>query len=151
MLSSSGCLSDLSHLPLLLKKTRVNRHGPRARCSRPARASQAYLWVRRTPPALVRLRTACACSSPWLDHWAKTSPFGGRCSPEIALEDLPKNCMRLTQYAWRQNAERVWGTPACAGPRSTQKQCFGHRIIQGHCLDMRFSCPVHLRAQQSQK
>ena len=28
---------------------------------------------------------------------------------------------------------------------------FGHKIIQGHCLDMRFSCPVHLRAQQSQK
>ena len=37
-----------------------------------------------------------------------------------------------------------------AGPRSTPKQCFGHKIIQGHYLDMRFSCPVHLRAQQSQ-
>ena len=36
----------------------------------------------------------------------------------------------------------------CAGPRFTPKQCFGHKIIQGHCLDMRFSCPVYLRAQE---
>ena len=101
-------------------KTRANRDGPRARCSRPPRAPKAYLLVRRTPPALTHLQRACAYSSSWLDHRAKTSPFQGSGSPEIVLEDLPKHCMRWKQYAWRPNRKRfpghTFGSEAVVSP-----------------------------------
>ena len=47
-----------------------------------------------------------------------------------------------------------WNPPNGQLVRRSQnhkKAGFGHGIIQGHCLDMRFSCPVHPRAQQIKK